>query len=323
MPNTIDRKPWAGLGSPPRGSMGPPRVVIEAVQAQLGPLRDGPVPLDGGITNHNFRAGFGEHDVVLRIAGHETDLLGIDRAAERLATEAASALGIAPPVLAFLPEHTCLVTAFVPGTPIDEAVLREPAALGAVARALRAFHERGPELPTTFDLPRIARGYLALARDRGLEVSAAAADAAGLADRIAAALRGPEHEPVPCHDDLLGANILCAGDEIWLVDWEYAGMGDRYFDLGNLSINNGFAEADDERLLAAYWGEPCTPRRFAALRLMRCMSDVREALWGVVQQTISDLDFDFADYADRHLRRLQATAADPRFERWLRDGATP
>ena len=100
-------------------------------------------------------------------------------------------------------------------------------------------------------------------------------------------------------------------------------MGDRYFDLGNLSINNGFAEADDERLLAAYWGEPCTPRRFAALRLMRCMSDVREALWGVVQQTISDLDFDFADYADRHLRRLQATAADPRFERWLRDGATP
>jgi hypothetical protein len=56
---------------------------------------------------------------------------------------------------------------------------------------------------------------------------------------------------------------------------------------------------------------------------MRCMSDVREALWGVVQQTISELDFDFADYADRHLRRLQETATDPRFERWLRDGATP
>jgi aminoglycoside phosphotransferase len=303
--------------------MGPSLAVIEAVQAQLGPLRDGPVPLDGGITNHNFRARFGEHDVVLRIAGHQTDLLGIDRAAERLATEAASALGIAPPVLVFLPEHACLVTTFVPGTPIDEDALRGPSAVAAVARALRAFHDRGPQLLTTFDVPRIARGYLALARDRGLDVPVAATDAALLAERIAAALTGPEHVPVPCHDDLLGANILCAGDEIWLVDWEYAGMGDRYFDLGNLSINNGFAEADDERLLAAYWGEPCTPARFAALRLMRCMSDVREALWGVVQQTISELDFDFADYADRHLRRLQETAADPRFERWLRDGATP
>jgi thiamine kinase-like enzyme len=303
--------------------MGPSPAVIEAVQAQLGPLRDGPAPLDGGITNHNFRARFGEHDVVLRIAGQQTELLGIDRGAERLATAAASDLGIAPPVLLFLPDHGCLVTTFVAGTPIPETVLREPPALEAVARALRAFHEHGPDLPTTFDLPGIARGYLALVRERGGEVPSGAWDAAQLAEQIAAALRGPEHVPVPCHDDLLRANILSAGTDIWLVDWEYAGMGDRYFDLGNLSINNGFVDADDERLLAAYWDEPCTPRRFAALRLMRSMSDVREALWGVVQQTISDLDFDFAEYADRHLRRLRATTADPRFERWLRDAATP
>ena len=78
-----------------------------------------------------------------------------------------------------------------------------------------------------------------------------------------------------------------------IVDWEYAGMGDRYFDLGNLSVNNGFAEADDERLLTAYWREPCTARRFAALRLMRVMSDFREGMWGVVQTAISALDFDF------------------------------
>jgi thiamine kinase-like enzyme len=303
--------------------MGPSPAVIEAVQAQLGPLRDGPAPLEGGITNHNFRARFGEHDVVLRIAGRQTDLLGIDRGAERLATAGASDLGIAPPVLLFLPGHGCLVTTFVPGTPIPDTQLREPPALEAVARALRAFHDHGPELPTTFDLPSIARGYLALVRDRGGELPAAAWDAAQLAERIAAALTGPEHAPVPCHDDLLGANILCAGTRIWLVDWEYAGMGDRYFDLGNLSINNGFVDADDVRLLAAYWDEPCTARRFAALRLMRSMSDVREALWGTVQQTISDLDFDFAAYADRHFLRLRATVADPRFERWLRDAATP
>ena len=88
--------------------MAPPRAVIDAVQDRLGPLAAPPVALGGGITNHNFRATFGDHDVVIRIAGAETELLGIDRAAEHVATEAAAKLGIAPAVLAFLPEHTCL-----------------------------------------------------------------------------------------------------------------------------------------------------------------------------------------------------------------------
>jgi thiamine kinase-like enzyme len=96
-------------------------------------------------------------------------------------------------------------------------------------------------------------------------------------------------------------------------------MGDRYFDLGNFSVNNGLSEADDELLLAAYWGEPCTPRRFAAVRLMRVMSDFREGMWGVVQTGISALDFDFAGYADEHLERVAAGMADPRFGGWLEE----
>jgi thiamine kinase-like enzyme len=304
--------------------MRPPPEVIDAVQTQLGELRAGPEPLGGGITNHNWRARFGDDDVVLRVAGRQTDLLGIDRATERDATAAAAALGIAPEVLAFLPQHGCLVTRFVAGDPVPDAALREPACLRAIARELRAFHDGGPRLATRFDVPDLAVVYLATARRYGAQVPPAADACAALASRIAAALRdGPEHAPAPCHDDLLAANLLRDGDQLWIVDWEYAGMGDRYFDLGNLSINNGFTDADDERLLEAYWNEPCTPRRFAALRLMRAMSDVREALWGVVQGAVSDLDVDFADYADQHLRRLRATTDDPRFERWLSDAASP
>ena len=115
------------------------------------------------------------------------------------------------------------------------------------------------------------------------------------------------------------ANFLFDGTRLRIVDWEYAGMGDRYFDLGNLSVNNGFADGDDQRLLAAYWGEPCTARRFAALRLMRIMSDFREAMWGVVQSSVSELDFDFPAYAAKHFERLGATSGDPRFPTWLED----
>jgi thiamine kinase-like enzyme len=112
--------------------------------------------------------------------------------------------------------------------------------------------------------------------------------------------------------------MLEGGDRVRIVDWEYAGMGDRYFDLGNFSINHGFEAEHDHVLLSAYFGGAAREADFAALRLMRFMSDFREAMWGVVQQGISELDFDFVNYADEHFERLRATAADPRFDGWLR-----
>ena len=142
-----------------------------------------------------------------------------------------------------------------------------------------------------------------------------------VAGGVEAALSGPEHEPVPCHDDLLAANFLRSPDGIRIVDWEYAGMGDRYFDLGNFAVNNELDEGQETALLDAYFGQPPTPARLASLRLMRFMSDFREAMWGVLQGTLSDLDFDFAEYADEHFGRMRKTAADPGFETWLEEAA--
>jgi thiamine kinase-like enzyme len=93
-------------------------------------------------------------------------------------------------------------------------------------------------------------------------------------------------------------------------------MGDRFFDLGNFSVNPGLEVEGDEALLTAYFGQ-ARAADVASVRLMRFMSDFREAMWGVVQQGISQLDFDFVNYADEHFERLRATAADPQFETWL------
>jgi thiamine kinase-like enzyme len=136
---------------------------------------------------------------------------------------------------------------------------------------------------------------------------------------VKAIRRHPEHQPLPCHNDLLTANFLHDGRKIVIVDWEYAGMGDRYFDLGNFSVNNELGDADEERLLDAYFGELPTPRRKAALKLFRFMSDFREAMWGVIQTTVSDLDFDFQAYADKHFKRLAETSADDRFRGWIKE----
>jgi len=220
--------------------------------------------------------------------------------------------------VAFLTEPPCLVTGFIPGHPVDAAELRAAPLLDDVAMALRTVHE-GKALPSRFDAFAIVEAYRVTAARRGARIPASYGELAAGARAIQGALTGPEHVPVACHNDLLTANFLFDGTRTRIVDWEYAGMGDRYFDLGNLSVNNGFADADDEALLAAYWGAPCTERRFASLRLMRIMSDFREAMWGVVQTAISELDFDFAAYAGEHLERVAAGLADPRVPTWLED----
>jgi thiamine kinase-like enzyme len=290
--------------------------VLARLEGELGPRRGEPVSLDGGITNRNLRVRFGDHDAVVRLPGKETDLLGIDREAERAATAAAAATGVGPEVLAFLPQPGCLVTRFIGGEAMEPEQVRTR--LGEVADALRAVHA-GPPIPATFSAWGVVDAYRETAERRGGTIPDSFTGLREQAEQVRAALTDPEHDPVPCHDDLLPANFIHDGTRVRILDWEYAGMGDRYFDLGNLSVNNGFDEGEDERLLAAYWRQDCTPRRFAALRLMRIMSDFREGMWGVVQTAISELDFDFVAYADEHLGRVQAAFQDPRVERWLQD----
>jgi thiamine kinase-like enzyme len=291
--------------------------IVDRLQESLGAVTGAPVPLAGGITNRNYRVRFGGRDYVVRLPGKDTELLGISRDAERIANEAAAALGIAPAVAAA--DESCLVTRYVICKPIDSEQLG--AAPEPVAAALRAFHESRIELPVRFWVPELLDSYAAIVAERGGSLPESYRPTQTLAARIAEAL--PLSEPVPCHDDLLAGNLLSvapgagASSAVMLVDWEYAGMGHRLFDLGNLAVNNEFDEEADTRLLAAYFGEPPGPGRLAALRLMRIMSDAREAAWGVVQSVVSELDFDFGAYAARHFARLADAAGDPRVQEWI------
>jgi thiamine kinase-like enzyme len=297
-----------------------PFTLLDELEPVLGERGSEPLALDGGITNRNYRVVMGGEDYVLRICGKDTAVLGIDRDAECAATVAAARLGVGPEVVVYRPDLQVLVTRWVQGRPATAEELRRSPALEQVAAALRAVHG-GPPLDARFDAFALVEGYRAEVVARGGEPPAAYDEAATAAALIAGALTGPDHDPVPCHNDLLTGNFLHDGERIRIVDWEYAGMGDRFFDLGNLAVNNGFAEQDEERLVAAYFGEPASPRRLAALRLMRVMSDFREAMWGAVQEVVSDLDFDYRTYRDEHFTRLLGAIRAPGFERSLADAA--
>jgi thiamine kinase-like enzyme len=277
--------------------------------------------LSGGITNRNFRVDATGTDErwVIRLAGNDTHLLGISREVEHAATVAAAGVGVGPEVTAFIRPEGYLVTRFIVGEPVTAEAVHQPETIRRVADSLRRIHD-GPAIPGLFVPLRIVEAYRALAIARGVPIPPEYDAATDASRRIERALLADPIEPRPCHNDLLNANFIDDGHRIRIIDWEYAGMGDPFFDLGNFSINHELEPDEDELLLEAYDGA-VDRRRLARLTLMRVVSDFREAMWGVLQQGVSTLDVDFVAYAAASFDRLLRNAATPRFERALSEVA--
>ena len=210
---------------------------VDAIIARMWPGREARIELlGGGITNHNWKVTLADDAYVLRVAGRDTGLLGIDRAVEHEASLAAAAVGVGPEVVAFVEHEGYLVTRFIEGSAVPKDRMREPDSIRRVAKALKAVHA-GPSLAGRFISFRVVEDYRSTAFARGVDVPAGYAWARQVARRIERA-RGAFPER-PCHNDLLNANFIDDGSRIRIVDWEYAGMGDVFFDLANFSINNG------------------------------------------------------------------------------------
>jgi thiamine kinase-like enzyme len=293
-------------------------VVVSAVPEWNG-LDISATVLSLGITNRNYKVEIGGEAFVVRLPGRDTELLGIDRATERDAAQAAAAAGVAPEVFGYVAERRALITRFVEADPLPPEDLERDEVLDAVVTSMKAIHAM-PLLRSTFDAFDVVREYRRTASDRGVSIPDAYEEALGAADAIRAAFETAPMPACSCHNDLLNANLLMRGGQVVIVDYDYAGVGDRFFDLGNIAINNGMSQEAQRRLLEKYFGE-VRPVHVARQALMRVMSDFREAMWGVVQQGISDLDFDYVEYANGHFARCLGSIEDPRFGDWVRDAA--
>jgi thiamine kinase-like enzyme len=275
-------------------------VVLDCVPLLHG--RDRSVtPLAGGITNRNYRVDAGDESFVLRLAGENTGFLGIDRATEHACSLAAAQLDVGAEVIAFLPEHHALLTRFVPGHLLEPEEVRELPTMRRIVDALRRYHD-GPPGAGSFSPFAVVRDYYALAWNRQVAFPPAIGAAMERLGRIETALETAE-PTCPCHNDLLAANLIDDGSSVRIIDWEYAGMGDRWFDLGNLAANNEFDVTQECALLEFYFGA-VRPQDVPRLQLMRLASDLRESLWGFLQSGVSTLDYEFLEYGRTHLDRF-------------------
>ena len=274
--------------------------------------------LDGGITNQNFRVDYGKQSCVIRITGADTEILGIRRDIEYAANLDAGRLGIAPEVLFFIKPEGYLVTRFVDGNKIPQVNMTETKNIRRVVKKVSNYHNNAQKLNGEFNVFRRIEWFRSVSKRYNSKLPN---DFDWFLQKINKAeksfLKEP-YIPTPCHNDLLNLNFLDEFGDLKILDWEYAGMGDLFFDLANFSQHHMFTDEQDKIELHEYFGH-VSPKQFARLKLMKPMSEIHEAMWGTTQEEISKLDEDFQGYADCWFNRARSDLQDSRFDQWLID----
>lgn len=272
---------------------------VRALEFWHGPVD--PEPLTGGITNRNFVVRDGGAKYVVRL-GEDISLHNVMRFNERAAAMAAEAAGISPALRYF--EPGVMVIDFIEGRTFTEEDVR--AALPRVAELIRRTHAevgnylKGPAL--AFWTFHILRNYGHTLRDEHHRMVADLPRLQAIAGRIEAFI-GPT-EVVFAHNDLLPGNFIDDGQKLWLIDWDYAGFNTPLFDLGSVASNNGFSPDETDQLLEIYYGRAPDDALRARVQAMLVASLLREALWSMVSEMHSTLDFDYRAYTAKNLERF-------------------
>jgi thiamine kinase-like enzyme len=269
--------------------------------------------LPGGLTNHNVRVTADDDgpplDVVVRCSSNDAGLLGIDRDAEHANTEAAGTAGVGAPVVEYRPDLGMLVIGYLPGRPLENDDFADSGVMNRAADACRRLHA-GPRFVGEFDMFQRQAAYLATVREKGFALPATYDDHADAWAGVRRALAASPRPTVPCNNDLLAANFIDDGTNVWLIDYEYSGNNDACFELGNTSTECDFTPEQVEAWTEAYFGDP-SPADLARVRLQALCSEYGWALWGFIQAATSPLDFDFQAWGQERIDKAEATFRGP------------
>lgn len=272
----------------------------------------------GGLTNLVFRVDAdGQKPVVVRVPGAGTEDY-IDREAELTNAEAAARAGVSPRILYGNPGEGLLVMDCVENivtmTPENFAKIEGSPARAGIA--LRQLHQSGEKFAGRFELFAMIDGYLDVLGKKGdVKLPDGYHDVVASAAPVKAALADNPVDLAPCHCDPLCENFLDDGEKMWIVDYEYGGMNDPLWDLGDLSVEGAFDEAMDRRMLEAYFGRAPTPGEMGRVVIYKAMCDLLWTLWGLIQLADGNTAEDFWAYATTRFARCKALMNSPDFEK--------
>ena len=273
--------------------------------------------MPGGLTNKNYRVEVEGQSYFVRVPGASTELLAVDRDSEYHSSKAAADAGVGPKVLYHLPDHKVMVLEFLKGETMSIETLQSPGMPARIAQSLKKLHA-GARCLNDFNMFRLVEFYMGIVEEHDVRIPDDYRGRMSVLSRMETALPQKSLDSVPCNNDLLAENYIDDGQMLWLIDFEYSGNNDPCFELGNTCQEQQYNEDQYAELCAAYFGE--TRRHLLArMYLYSIMSDFGWTLWGAIQNKISQLDYDFWEYATGRWERALGMLDSNEFSKWLDD----
>jgi thiamine kinase len=238
--------------------------------------------ITGGLTNESWLVRADDTAIVVRLGNANQRALQIDRQSEAAVLTAVARAGIGPPVLVCAPDRHLLVTQHLAGRTWTARDARLPANIRRLAAVLRELHAMPiPSGVQKVDLHAIITGYWNTMLARGMSARIGTTRTRTRALQLVAGLQ-TDAAACLCHNDLHHLNVIDDG-KLWLLDWEYAGIGDPYFDLASVCCYHRYNDQARAELLNAYMGED-RPGVLDRLHRMCWVFDYIRELWFAVRE---------------------------------------
>lgn len=271
----------------------------------------------GSLTNMSYKVTIGDAAYALRLPGQDTWEY-IDRESEEQNSGIAAAAGIGADILYSDARSGTMVSRFIEGDVMDADWLdRDAKALASVTRTLKKVHSLGRGFRSRFDVFEMIERCRELLY--GLRQPLPAGYSA-LEGRVKAARRALEASPVPlvpCHNDPWPNNFIDsgrhAGGRIYLIDWEFSGMNDPFWDLAHLSVESRLRPEQDRTMMEAYCRGAVPEKLYSRLELYKALGDLLWSLWGLIQYANDNPLDDFLDYAQERFGRCEERVCSPGF----------
>lgn len=267
----------------------------------------------GGLTNRVFLIETRRGQHVLRIPGAGTEEY-INRRVEAVAARAAARANVSPPVVATTDDGLMLTMAVPDAVTLSpEGFATIPGAPTRAATVLRRLHTSGETFDFRFELFSMIDDYLKVLSGKTVDLPEGYNDVLRSAEAVRAALNAHPLPLAPCHCDPLSENFLDAGGRMWLVDWEYSGMNDPLWDVGDVIVEAKLSPAKEAEFIHAYFGGAPKPAEHGRVVIYKAMCDLLWTLWGLIQHANKNPADDFWAYATGRFERCKALMATPAF----------
>ena len=279
--------------------------------------------LPGGLTNNNFKITVDGVPYALRVAGDGT-LEYLDRKAEKHNASLMADMKINAHVVYYNENTGDQVCEFIDKT-LHIADFKDPENLRTAARIFHKFKNSGKEFMGIFDPIEVTDGYIEILNKKKTENFDGYDQVTEKLEVIKKLFEDHPQKIAPSHNDPLPENFLVNKNGMYLIDWEYAGMTDPMFDLGDFSIENELTKEEEGIFLCEYFGGKVTKKQYGLTVMHKFLCDVLWSIWALLQIATGKPREEYWPYGLNRFNRCVALMNEPDFDSYIqaiRDDST-